>query len=121
MDEQILKARFPRASASFLRANLPVGSAGSVAKLECHPSDAPLGAKAVQRPTGERFLVRVTSIRKRLLDLDNICEKYHVDLLRRIGAIPDDSPAAILLETSQRKALKKEAEHTVIEITKQTP
>ncbi len=113
--EEIIK-RYPRASESFIRANLSVGDTGPVAKLECDPCHAPLAKEKVQRSTGKRFLVCITSIRKRLLDQDNLAEKYHVDLCRYAGIIPDDSPAQIEIQTGQRKAIKGEEEHTVIEI-----
>ncbi len=86
------------------------------AKLERDPCNGALDAKEVQGSTGARFFVRVTSIRKRLIDPDNICEKYHVDLCRYAGAIPNDSAAEIILETGQRKAGKAESEQTLIEI-----
>jgi hypothetical protein len=94
----------------------PVKDSGEVAKLESDSSLPSLDSEKVQRPTGKRFLVRVESVRKRLLDPDNLCEKYHVDLLRYCGAIPGDTPQQIDLETSQRKAEKGEEEHTLIEV-----
>lgn len=60
--------------------------------------------------------MRVTSVRKCLLDEDNLCEKYHVDCLRYSGIIPDDSPDKVRIETTQRKAAKGEEEHTLIEV-----
>jgi hypothetical protein len=108
-----------KGSTSFRRLNAAVLSprcAGSPAVVESNPGDAPLATEEVQRPTRQRFLVRVTSVRKRLLDADNLCEKYHVDLCRYAGVIPDDSPDKVEIQVSQRKANKGEEEATIIEI-----
>lgn len=86
-------------------------------KLECDPSNAPLATSEVQEGAESRICVRVCSVRKRLLDEDNLCEKYAVDSLRAIAAIPADDPATVRIETTQRKAAKGEAEHTEITIT----
>ena len=91
-----------------------------VAKLESSPGDAPLEAEAFQRQSGQGFLVRVTSLRTRLLDEDNMCEKYHVDLCRYAGVIPDDSPSEVKIEVCQKKAVKGEAEKITIEVFKIT-
>ena len=108
--------RYPRASASFIRANLSAGDAGAVVIMERNPGNAPLATKEVQRPTGNGFLVRIVSRWKRLLDQDNLCEKYHVDLCRYAGVIPDDAPDRVKIEVAQRKAEPKEKEHTLIEV-----
>ena len=113
-----LTRRFPKASQSFIKANLCAGDAWEAAKLESNPSHAPLEAKEVQRPIGERFLVSVTSVRKRLLDEDNLCEKYHVDLCRYAGVLPSDTPEQTSIKVSQRKCAKGEEEK--VEITVDT-
>ena len=107
--------RFPKATESFIKANIEADDSGEVAKLESNPVNAPLGKKEVQRPDSERFLVSVTSCRKRLLDWDNLCEKYHVDLCRYAGIIPNDTPEKTLINVSQIKCKKGEQEK--IEIT----
>lgn len=101
------------ASASTQRLNR---GAGETAKLERDFSHAALGA--VQDQAGNRggFLVRVTSFRRRLLDFDNLCEKYHVDCCRYAGLIPDDAPGVTQIEVAQQKTGKDEAEQIVIEI-----
>ena len=91
---------------------------GTPAALERNTSDAPLETKEVQGRADGRFLVRVTSVRKRLADEDGLCEKYVLDCCRYAGLIPDDSPELCKVETCQRKAKKGEKEHTIIEITK---
>ena len=88
----------------------------TIAKLERNPCNEPLGTNEIQEYPGEKFLVRVTAIRKRLLDEDNLCEKYHVDLCRYAGIISGDEAGKTKIETCQRKAKKGEAESTIIEI-----
>lgn len=85
-------------------------------KLERDSGDEPLGASQVQEADSIRVRVRVVSIRKRLCDEDNLCEKFHVDCLRYLGAIPDDSPEKVSIETTQRQAAKGEDERTEITI-----
>ena len=79
--------------------------------------DAALVEAQVQGRTGDRILVRIESIRKRLLDEDNLISKYHTDLCRYAGLIPSDAPGVCKIETTQRKAAKGEAERTEITIT----
>lgn len=116
MNREQLKAMFPHASEAFLSSNCS-GDSRAVAKLERRIGNESLAAPQVQKATGQRFLVCVTSIRRRLLDEDNLCEKYHVDLCRYAGMLPCDSPDEVTIQTSQRKAGKGESERTVIEIT----
>ncbi len=60
--------------------------------------------------------MRVTSHRLRLLDEDNLCEKFVVDCCRYAGLIPTDSPDKAKIEVGQVKVGIKAAEKTVIEI-----
>ena len=92
---------FPNASPDLLSRNT-----SQAAVVERDSRDEPLAKKEVQRRTGERVLVRVTSVRKRLLDEDNLCEKYHVDLCRYAGVISGDEAGKTKIETTQRR-LKK--------------
>jgi hypothetical protein len=89
-----------------------------VAKLESNIRNAPLGSETIQGEPSQKFLVRITSIRKRLLDEDNLCEKYHVDLCRYAGVLPTDSPSQVKIEVCQKKAGKKDVEETIIEVFK---
>jgi len=116
MTHNELTRRFPKASAAFIAANLSAGAAEQAAKLECHTGNEPLGAKEVQGSTGQRFLVRITAHRKRLIDEDNLCEKYLVDLLRYARVIPDDAPGVCKIEVSQKKVGKGQPEKTIIEV-----
>ena len=76
----------------------------------------PLATDEVQIGTRHRFLVRTTSVRKRLLDEDNLCSKYTTDLLRYAGIISGDEAGITKIETTQRKAEKGEAEKVIIEV-----
>lgn len=89
---------------------------GPAPVLEPDSCDAPLGQKKVQRSIGQRILVRVTSHRARLIDEDNLCEKYAIDLCRYAGIIIDDSPGEVKIEVRQFKTLKGEDERTQIEV-----
>lgn len=119
-----LKERFPNASAAFIRANTGYGRtfdildhrAGALAHLERNLADGTVGAVQVQGTVGKHFRVRVKSYRKRLLDEDNLCEKYHVDLLRYAGVIPKDSPGTAKIEVCQEKVGPKEPERVEIEV-----
>mgnify|MGYP003332665803 FL=1 len=86
------------------------------AKLEPNPCHAPLATEEVQRPTQARFCVRIGSRRKRLIDQDNLCEKYLVDLLRYGGVIPDDAPDQCRIEVAQTKCRKGEPEEISVEV-----
>jgi len=101
---------------SWAKIGRAAGRSRTAAKLERALGDGALGATQVQAATRQQFLVRVTSIRKRLLDVDNLCEKYHVDCCRYAGLLPTDAPDATQIEVRQRKAGKGEPEETIIEI-----
>ena len=84
--------------------------------MERDTRNAALEPDEVQGGTRQSILVRVTSIRKRLLDEDNLCEKYHVDLCRYAGVISGDEAGQTKIEVAQRKAAKGETEKTIIEV-----
>jgi len=116
-DDQ-LRRHFPHASASFIRANLSSQGAGTPAVVEHGPGTLALAESQVEEENRPRVLVRVVSVRKRLLDEDNLCEKFHVDLCRYSGALHLDSPESCHIVTTQRKAAKGEPEHTEITVFK---
>lgn len=89
-----------------------------IAIVEPDTRDGALAAKAHEGQAGTRFLVRVTSCRQRLIDEDNLCEKYIVDLCRYAAIIPDDKAEQCKIEVCQKKVKTKPEEKTVIEITK---
>lgn len=90
-------------------------------KLERRATTSTVGAKEAKTGNHGRVLVRVTSIRRRLLDEDNLCEKYVVDCCRYAGLLPEDSPSRTKIEVAQRKAAKGEPEATLVEIFQPTP
>ena len=90
---------------------------GKAPVFERTAGNAALVETQVQGRAGDRILVRIESIRKRLLDEDNLISKYHTDLCRYSGLIPSDAPGICKIETTQRKAAKGEAERTEITIT----
>jgi len=116
MNADELKRIFPRFSKSFLKVNLSDGDARPIDKLEPSLGVRPLAKKKDERPACQRFLVCVTAFRHRLLDEDNICEKYYVDLCRYAGIIPNDAPDQVSIEAKQKKIGKSEKERVVIEI-----
>ncbi len=113
MTRDELKRYFPNATASTLAL---ADDTGAPAKLEPNPRASALEQGEAEALHTGRVLVRVTSVRKRLLDADNLCEKYHVDCLRYAGFLQNDSPAEVEIETRQRKAAKGEEECVTIEL-----
>lgn len=85
-------------------------------KLERRSVAGTLGKGQTQKGHTGRFLVRVTRCSRRLLDEDNLCEKFVLDCCRYAGLVPGDSPAEVRVETTQRKIEKGEAEHATVEI-----
>lgn len=75
-----------------------------------------VGALRLQENAGKKFHVRLTSFRRRLLDEDNLAEKYHVDLCRYAGVLPSDAPGTAKIEVSQEKVGSKEREFVRIQI-----
>lgn len=118
MNETDYLAMLAQASESTrrLNADIAAGSSRQVAELESAFGNAPLATGKVQETTRGRFLVCVTSFRKRLLDEDNLAEKYHVDLCRYAGALPADSPDKTRIEVRQIKTGKGEPERVTIEV-----
>jgi hypothetical protein len=91
---------------------------GQIAELERSVRHGTMGAVQVQAEAPRNVLVRVTAFRRRLLDEDNLCEKYHVDCCRYAGVIHGDSPATTKIEVCQKKVGSKEREYVQIEIFK---
>lgn len=127
MNVETIRRLFPNASRSLIAANagdpeLPLEIEGRRevapvrAKLERSAGHGALGEGQAQEGDSGRFLVRVTSVRRRLIDEDNLCEKYVVDCCRYSGLLPNDGPGTTKIEVGQRKAGKEEAEHTIVEI-----
>lgn len=99
----------------------PLGT-GASPKLEPGARHEAQGTDPVENPDLPRYRVRITSVRQRLCDADNLAVKWHVDAIRKLGLIPDDAPTVIDLEVSQRKPALGEAEGTLITVeTKEQP
>lgn len=87
-----------------------------------HPKPQPavcddaLGTPPREAQGPSRLVVSITSVRRRLLDADNLAggAKYILDGLRYAGLIHGDAPDQITLVVSQRKG---EIERTEIELT----
>jgi hypothetical protein len=122
---------FPNASQSFLDLNPQLSGSGVSGERSANEASAgnavrpdleqraPARTPRAKQPKAEdskRFFVRVTSVRRRLIDEDNLCEKYVVDCCRYAGLIDGDEPGKTRIEATQRKAGKEEREHTLIEI-----
>lgn len=118
MNENELRSIFPGASADTIRRNadLSRGDRREAPKLERDSGNGTVGKVQMEGRTRRRFLARVTAVRTRLLDEDNLCEKYHVDLLRYAGIISGDEAGTTRIETRQRKAHKDEREHIEIKV-----
>lgn len=125
-----LAARFPRASAAFLRLNSCQRSAAPMQpncvslsdptpapKPKRSPRTRPLAARQVEKKHPGFYLVRVKSFRVRPLDTDNLVPKWHVDALRYAGILPSDAPDRAQITTSQEKVGSKADERTEIIIS----
>jgi hypothetical protein len=122
---ELLK-HFPDRPASFYARNASdyraaiTGNGGSSAivdtgknpVVERRSRDGALGKRQSQKRDTGTFLVRVTAFRVRLLDEDNLCEKYHVDCCRYAGLLPSDAAGKAKITTSQEK-VGSEAEERV--------
>lgn len=110
---------FKRLNPAYYATNTQPKGAGTIAILEHNSSPGPLAEARAKETYSGTFFVRITSFRHRLLDEDNLCEKYHVDLCRYAGILPSDSPAQTRIVTTQEKISSKEDEYTLIEISKE--
>jgi len=128
MTAEELRLHFPNASEQFIRANASDAGRPAAATppprdlappplVERREPDEPLAADLPQASHPGRYVVRVTAFCVRLLDEDNLCEKFHVDSLRYAGIIPGDSPDRCRIITTQKKVATKKEERTEIVIT----
>ena len=93
----------------------------SLAHLEPHPCDAPMGKEKVKR-LDTPCSIHVHSRRYRLADADGISAKAVLDGLVHAGILQDDSPEYVQSVTySQEKIPKSQNEETVITITPVSP
>lgn len=112
-----LRKIYPNASISCIRLNVGLESSGPDSVLERPARNEPLETDKGKKAATRRFHIRFTSVRKRLCDPDNLSPKWLLDCLRYCHLIDGDEPEKITLQVGQRKAIKGEEEHTIIEIT----
>ena len=86
-------------------------------ELERNPRPRSLAKNEEQEGGAGRVHLRIVSIRKRLLDPDNLSVKWLIDCLRYSSIIRGDEPDKITLQVEQRKCSKGESEATQIFIT----
>jgi hypothetical protein len=86
-------------------------------ELERNPRPRSLATDEGQEGGAGRVHLRIVSIRKRLLDPDNLSPKWLIDCLRYARIIQGDEPDKITLQVEQRKCAKGESEATQIFIT----
>lgn len=98
-------------------AHLNPNSQRPVAKLEHCDAIAQVPATSVSQTHAGKSRVCITNYTCRPLDCDNVCAKFHVDALRYLNLIPDDSPAHIVLEMRQEKVAHRAQEQVVIEVS----
>lgn len=109
---------FPNASNATKQRNAHLLDSRPAAVMEPSPGARALGTREAKKADNGRFRVRVESVRKRLLDEDNLCEKFVVDCCRYAELIPGDAPGETKIEVSQRKCGKGEEEHVNVSISR---
>lgn len=115
MTREQLITRFPHASEAFIRDNC-VDDSRQPAVVELPPVGQRPAKDKSQARHPSKVRVRIIDVRRRLVDPDGLCPKYHIDCLRYAGLIYQDSQEAITLETSQRCCLAGEVPHTEISL-----
>lgn len=111
-----LKRRFPNASKATIARNADADSQASGPKPQRTVRNESLAKGEGEKENPDRVRIRIVSLRRRLIDPDNLCPKYHVDCLRYAGFIRNDTADDIVLEVSQRKVESKADECTLIEV-----
>lgn len=124
MNPDQLRARFPHASASFLKNNATIPDSAPRHTL---PHSVPQRDQAPALDTADegeegrtgRVKVRFVGYRVRPLDPDNFAgsTKDLLDGLRHAGLIPEDTPEVIVLETEQVRVSSFKQERTEIFLT----
>lgn len=97
--------------------NTDTQNTGTIAELKRSACDESLAAGKGKKEVSGRVHFRFVSVRKRLIDPDNLIPKFYIDACRRLRLVAGDEHDKITLETAQRKAAKGEEEHTQITIT----
>jgi hypothetical protein len=102
--------------ATQIYANTDTQNTGKTSELKRATCDEPLAQGKGEKEVSGRVHFSFVSVRKRLIDPDNLVPKFYIDACRRIGLVKGDEHDKITLETTQRKAAKGEEEHTQITI-----
>lgn len=92
----------------------PDRSESASAVMEHAPIHDTVAAAQTQMRDTTKYVVRITSYRTRLLDEDNLAEKYHVDACRYAGLLPSDAPDKTTIQVRQIKVRKEEECRTEI-------
>lgn len=87
---------------------------GQPAVTEQCPRAPASKAASSEKGNSAKFLVRITDVRKHLLDSDNLMCKFHVDCCRYAGLLPSDAPGTTTIQVEQRKARRGEPPYTQI-------
>lgn len=93
------------------------GHCASAPVVERDLPDALAQTAQAKARDSRKYFVRVVSYRRKLLDEDNLAEKFHVDALRYAGILPSDAPGRCRIITTQEKVATKEEERTEITVT----
>lgn len=86
------------------------------AERQCDPGGKPLATTPGANPDSKRRLVRLTSLRYRLIDARNLWDKYFTDSLVSAGILIDDSPRWCQVEVSQILIPSDSIERVLIEV-----
>jgi hypothetical protein len=92
-------------------------NSSSLPILERNPLNGTLAKSEGKKSDSGRVHLCIVSIRKRLLDPDNLSPKWLIDCLRYSQIIRGDEPDKITLQVEQRKCAKGEEESTQVWIT----
>ena len=76
----------------------------------------PMGEEEDEGGDFRRSRIRITSVRNRLLDPDNLCVKFIIDALRHCKVIKDDTTKEIEVFIRQEKVKTRKEEKTIIEV-----
>lgn len=104
-----LKRRFPKASEAFYAANLSNNSDASP-KLECNLGNESLEKNCSKKTNSDRIKIIYSIFRRRLIDPENCCTKFHTDALRYEKIIKDDREQDVEIEVRQFKINSKAQE-----------
>lgn len=88
----------------------------SNAERQRNPGNEPMASAPPANINSKRRLVRLTSLRYRLIDARNLWDKYFVDSLVSAGILIDDSPRWCQVEVSQILIPSDSIERVLIEV-----